>query len=200
MHKTNTIFKSKEFIQFIRMAFLLTLICYLIFRVTDSLGFFIEEIKCGAEQVVKKDSTERLVSSGGYLFDNINGRTNEKSFEGSWSIKLTPENGFGMAIKLDIPPDKEEMEATVWRFIDKVSADTSKYAFIVASIGNTFWKGSCVGEETKNGWEKLHIRFTVPKGNYHEPLSFYCWNNTKNIVYFDNMTIKRKNYWKFFKQ
>ena len=199
MHKTNTIFRSNEFIQFIRITLLLTLVVYLIFHVLNSLGFFVEEIKCGAEKVAKKDSTECLVSSGGYLFDNINGRTNEKAQEGSWSIKLTPDNGFGMAIKLDVPSENNEMEATVWRYINKISADTTKYAFIVASIGTTFWKGSCVGEETKNGWEKLSIRFSVPKGTYHDPLTIYCWNNTKNIVYFDNMTIKRKNYWKFFR-
>ena len=35
--------------------------------------------------------------------------------------------------------------------------------------------------------------------NYHDPLMIFCWNKTKNEVYFDNMSIKQDNYWKFFR-
>ncbi len=192
--------KNKTLIQLLRVVLLLALVLYIVFRIMYFLGFFMEEINCGAEKVVSKETKEFLISDNGYQFDNANGRTDEKQFEGKYSVKLTPDNAFGMSITFDVPKGGEEFEASVWCFENVTSTDTSGWAFIVATVGKDFWKGEINVSERKNGWAKLKLKIIVPAANYNDPVVIYCWNSTQNAVYFDNMTIKRKNYWKFFKQ
>lgn len=185
---------------FIRNTLLIALLIYIVFRILGAMNFFVEEINCGAEKVVEKDKKEYF-SANGYRFDNAIGRSNEKSFEGIYSVKLTPDNEFGMSITLGTPKPKEEYEASVWFFENKTSLDTMGWPFLVASVGKEFWKGTIDIVERKNEWSKLHLKIIIPEEEYNQdPLVIYCWNNTKNDVYFDNMTIKRKNYWKFFRQ
>ena len=192
-------FKNKTLIQTVRVALLFMLILYIVFRIMYFLGFFIEEINCGAEQTITKENKECLVSDNGYGLDNASGRTDEKAMEGRYSVKLTPENAFGMSFTFDIPKGGEEYEASVWCFENFTSTDTSSYPFLVAAVGSQFWKGVTNVSEKKDGWGKLHFKFTVPPATYKDPVVIYCWNSKKNVVFFDNMKIKRKNYWKFFK-
>lgn len=163
------------------------------------LGLFMEEINCSAEKTISKENKECLVSDNGYEFDNANGRTDEKALESKYSIKLTPDNQYGMSMTLAVPKGGEEYEASVWCFENAISADSSGWPYLVVSVGNQFWKGVTNFSEKKNSWGKLHFKVIVPHGIYKDPLVIYCWNSTKNIVYFDNMTIKRENYLKFFK-
>ena len=200
MNKRIRLFGNKELNNFVRITLLLAIAGYLLFKILDSYGFFIEQITCDAEEVVKKNDKEFLASNVGYLFDKTKGRTNERAFEGNYSIKLTPTNQYGMSITFDTPKDNEEIEASVWYNMHKISPDTSGYAFIVVSVGKNFWKGGYEAIEKKNGWGKLSLKVTIPKANYHDPIVVYCWNSTKNDVFFDNMTIKRNNYFKFFRQ
>lgn len=199
MGKLKNILSDADVNQFLRICLLLLLFGFIIFRILDYTGFFIDEINCGAETIVTKDQKE-CYEANGYRFDNADGRSTEKAFEGNYSVKLSPQNQYGMEIKLPIPKRKEEYEASVWFYEQKVSADTSGWAFLVAAIGNNvFWKGQIEVSERKNGWGKLNLKFTIPDGIYTDPLVIYCWNNTKNDVYFDNMSIKLKNYCKIFK-
>ncbi len=200
MNKITSGFKNKTLVQFVRVALLIALIVYIICRILYFLGFFIEEINCTAEQTITRNNKEYLVSDNGYRFDNANGRTNEKAMEGTYSVKLTPDNQFGMSMTFDIPKGGEEYEASVWCYEMVTSADTTGWPFLVVSVGNQFWKGVVEFSEKKDGWGKLHLKFTIPPARYKDPVVIYCWNSSKNVVYFDNMMIKRKNYWKFFRQ
>ena len=159
-----SIFKNKAFLQLVRVLLLLVFSVYLIFRVLYSFNFFMEEISCGAEQIIKKGDKEYLVSNVGYRYDSSIGRTDERAFEGKYSVKLTTVNPYGMSITFDEPRDDEEMEASVWCYMNKISADTTGYAFIVAKVDNSYWNGSYDVRERKNGWGKLSIKFTIPKG------------------------------------
>lgn len=199
MEKTITITKTNIGFQFLRITLLIAVLVYIIFRTMGFLGFFVEEISCTAEQTILRDKKELMITDKGYRMDNANGRTNERAFEGNYSIKLAPDNQYGMFISFDIPKVNDEYEASVWCYENPADADTTHWRFIVASVGKSFWKGSTEIVEKRNGWGKLQIKFTIPQGVYSDPLVFYCWNNTKNNVYFDNLTIKRKNYWKFFR-
>ena len=200
MVKINAVFQNKTLNQFVRVALLLVLISYIIFRVMNFLGFFIEDINCSAEKTVIREDKEYLVSDNGYRFDNSFGRTDEKAFEGKYSVKLTPEFQFGMSITFDTPKGGEEYEASVWCYENVTSADTAGWPFLVATVGSQFWKGTIDVTEKKDGWGKLHFKFTIPPADYKDPVVIYCWNSSKNTVYFDKINIKRKNYWKYFKQ
>ena len=193
------IFKNKEISDFVRIGLLLFLFAYILFRILDSMDLFIEEIHCGAEKVVTVDKKEYFLANG-YRFDNANGRSSERAFEGSYSVKLTPENQYGLSITSGKPAAQEVYEGSVWFYENKIEADTTGWPFLVASIGNQFWKGATEIVQKKDGWGKLEFKITIPEGVYNDPLVVYCWNNTKNIVYFDNMTLRRKNYMKFFRQ
>ncbi len=200
MIKLNSVSANKTIIPFVRVLLLLMLIAYIVFRILYFLGFFMEDINCSAEKVVVKENKECLISDNGYRFDNSIGRTDEKAFEGKYSVKLIPESQYGMPITFDVPKGGEEFEASVWCFEQVTSADSAGWPYLVASVGLQFWKGANDVSDRKDGWTKLHFKFTIPPANYTAPVVFYCWNNTKNAVFFDNLTIRRKNIWKFFKQ
>lgn len=178
MNKIKAMANNRQLFHFLRMTLLLVLLIYIAFRVLLSLNFFVEEIHCGAENVIVKDSAEYLLTDAGYRYDNAAGRTNEKSFEGNYSVKLTGSSQFGMSITFDIPTEVENVEASVWCYENKPATDDSKTSFLVASIGSEFWKGTNEPSETKNGWKKFNIKFTIPNGNYQKPLVIYCWNNS----------------------
>ena len=163
------------------------------------LGLFAEEINCGAEETLIKGQ-KTYYAAGAYTLEEAAFRSDEKAFEGKYSVKLTPKNQFGMSITMGTPRAKDELEASVWFYENKTSACTDDKPFLVATIGkNVFWKGSDEIIERKNGWSKLNFKIVIPEGVYQDPLVIYCWNKTKNDVYFDNMSIKHDNYWKFFK-
>jgi hypothetical protein len=186
--------------QFIRMSLLIGIFCYFLIRIFYSIGLFKEEIKCGVEKTVIRKGIEYFEANG-YRFDNAYNRSNETAFEGEYAVKLTPENQYGFSITLGTPKPGDEYEASVWVRENKTSADTSGWPCLVASVGSLFWKGTTDFEELKNGWGKLHLKTIIPEGKYKkEPLVIYCWNTTKNVVFFDDMSIKRSNYWRFFKQ
>lgn len=198
-HKMKRFFKNREVSEFGRMGLLLMVFIYIGIRIMDSTGLFVEELKCGVETTAYKDNKEYFEASG-YRFDNANWRTNERALEGFYSVKLTPENQYGFSITLGTPKAKEEYEGSVWYYVEKTSADTTGLPFLVATIGKSFWKGATEVVQKKDGWNKLEFKIIVPDSVYKDPLVVYCWNNTKNAVYFDNMTIKRHNYLKFFRQ
>lgn len=199
MRMLNRIFKNNVINDFVRISLLIILFGYITFRVLGSLGGFTEEIYCGAENTAGTGNNEHFEANG-YPFDNANGRSEEKALTGKYSVKLSPENQYGMLIKLGIPKSNEEYEGSVWCYIQNDVIDTVGLEYLIAASGNQFWKGATEFVEKKNGWGKLYFKIIMPNENYTEPLVIYCWNHSKNIAYFDNMTIRRKNYWKFFHQ
>jgi len=193
------IFKNKEVSDFVRIGLLLFLFAYILFRILGSMDLFIEEINCGAEKVVVVDNKEYFLANS-YRFDNANGRSSERAFEGSYSVKLTPQNQYGLSITLGKTNPQDVYEGSVWFYENKTEADTTGWPFLVACIGKQFWKGTTEIVQKKDGWGKLEFKITIPDSVYKDPLVVYCWNNTKNTVYFDNMTIRRKNCMKFLRQ
>ena len=191
--------KNRNLRDFLRVGLLLALFAYIAVRIMSWTGLLTEELNCGAEKTVIVDSNEYFEVNG-YRYDNANGRTTEKAFEGRHSVKLTPENQYGFSITLGTPKRKELYEGSVWFREEASSTDTTGWPFLVVTIGKHFWQGTIDVVQKKNGWNKLEFSITVPDSAYNEPIVVYCWNNTKNVVYFDNMTIKRKNYKKFFRK
>ncbi|MGZ4048896.1 MAG: hypothetical protein ACXVPU_01005 [Bacteroidia bacterium] len=198
MNSFKDVFNDKDVGRFFRVCLFLIICGYILFRILDFTDFFIQEIHCGAETTVIKKEKAYFFADG-YTFDNAEFRSTEKAFEGNYSIKLSPQNLYGMTITLGTPKEKEVYEASVWFYENKLSEGITGPPSLVASIGkNTFWKAAAEVVERKDGWEKLDLKVIIPDGIYNEPLVIYCWNKTKNDVYFDNMTIRFKNYCKYF--
>ncbi len=190
--------KNEKVESALRMCLLGVLILYVLIRMLSTFNVFKEVITCGAEDTTIKDDKEYF-EAGGYLFDNANNRTTEMVFEGKSAIKLIPESQYGFTISLGKPGAGKKYEASVWVHEDKISSDTSGSPMLVSSIGDKFWQAATDVVDTKGPWVKLHLKITIPNETYNEPLVIYCWNSTHNSVYFDNITIERNNYWKFFR-
>lgn len=192
------IFKSRNEYEFIRICILIFLVTYIVFQVLDSADMFIEKIDCGAETLIEQGG-KQYFEAGSYRFDNALGRSDEKAFEGKYSVKRTSEEPYGFSITMGTPEGKDELEASVWCFENKNIAHVTEGPTLIASSGEKFWKGTAEAVENKDGWSKLDLKISIPDGHYDAPLVIYCWNNTKNVVYFDNMMIKRRNFLKLFK-
>lgn len=191
--------KNKALFDFLRITLLIFIGLYIIFSIANFLDIFIENITCGAELFeTKNDGGTCFVSNEGYHYDNANRLTTEKSFSGNYSVKLTETDQFGFSITLDIPKPNETYEMSVW-LCNTFNKDSSGFATIVASSGQELWQGAFNVIDEKLGWKKISTKFIVSDKHYTQPLVIYCWNNTKNDVFFDDMTITRKNWKVIFK-
>jgi hypothetical protein len=180
-------------LNFIRMVFLMGIIIFLIFKFIRFSDLFVEQTKFGLEQIVSQNNKTLFIAENGYCSENALFRTNEYAFEGSYALKLDSINRFGLSTAFEVPKSQDSVEASVWIYSSKIQKGTAHEAFIVASIGDVFWKGSNIITDTKFGWHKLYIKFAVPASSYTKPLTIYCWNNNNYEVYFDNLIINRSN-------
>jgi len=184
--------------QLVRMIILLIIGCFIVFKLMDYQDLFNEEYKFGMENTTINNNQACFVAENGYCADNAFFRTEEVAFEGKYAIKLDSNYRYGLSTSYKIPKTTDSIDAFVWIYSTKIQKDTVQNAFLVASIGDVFWKGSNIIEETKLGWHKLHFKFSVPEGNYNQPLTIYCWNNNNYEVFFDNLTVYCRNYRKYF--
>lgn len=201
MGKLKSILKDKDVSRFLRACLLFFVCAYILFRILDYKDFFIEKIQCGAEETMIKDNREFFIS-GNYNFGNAIVRSTDIAFEGGYSIRLEPKAQYGFKIELEAPKAEQEYTASVWYYEEHQYADSAGSFFLVGTVGNNnFWQGT-EGKEadlsTKKGWKKLELKIVIPNKLYSEPMTFYCWNNKKNVVYFDDLVIERKNYRQYF--
>jgi len=127
-----------------------------------------------------------ISDDGKYLFKKGNLQTNELSFSGEKSMKLTQDNPFGMDIELKTKPCYD-YEVSVWRY------STDKNGVLVASAKNSsdFYIPASVGsQKNSKGWELIKLKFRIPKNYPDNTLNFYLWNNGKTTVYFDDFRIQ----------
>ncbi len=136
---------------------------------------------------------EKLDDKGGFLessgkqvvFDNGKSRSGEYSFSGSYSIKLYPENTYGLTtIIKDIFPD-DYMVLTTWRKGDA--------GVLVADGGEGFYyAGQEIVEISDNGWEKIQLEVFVPPTFTNGRFKIYIWNNSLDTVFYDDFKITHR--------
>lgn len=141
----------------------------------------LRHIKCDAENVTADRSQ---FVSGGYYFANGFSRSGEKKLSGSYSIKLSGENRYGMEIKLKIKRGGS-YEASVWR---SSSAD----GVLTASTENSalFYKSNSTAAKRNGEWEQLLLKFRLPDDFPDSLLKIYVWNKGRGEIYFDDLEIK----------
>ena len=184
--------------KFFRMVLLMAILVFILFKFMYYSDLFVEQTKFGLEQIVSQNNKTVFIAENGYCSENGFFRTNEYAFEGSYAIKLDTINRYGLSTAFEIPKSQDSVDASVWIYSAKIQDGIAHEAYIVASIGDVFWKGSNIIVDSKMGWHKLNIKFSVPDTSYQKPLTIYCWNNNNYEVYFDNFIITKSNLRKYF--
>lgn len=143
--------------------------------------------RCGAEEV-DDDTYSFFESSGDSIrFGNVDARTYETSFSGTFALKLTPEKPYGFTTEYTIGPD-EYFQVTVWR---KSSGNNGA---IVIDGGEGFYTaGKDVVDESDNGWQKISLEVFAPPHIEENHLKIYVWNTGQDTVYFDDFQMVHRN-------
>ena len=139
-------------------------------------------IYCNAEKWQEKNF---LDESGTYTLTNAAARNSEKSRSGKFSLKLTREDPYGMAIYFrDLKP-KMFFRVTVWQ-------KGNGHICLSDDIVNSFYKDTQKVVETDSlGWQKLEIEYTVPDNYKGEYLKIMLCNYSAEPVYFDDFEIRK---------
>lgn len=148
-----------------------------------------EQIICDAE-VLSKDSSLMLSVSGNYYFENANLRTDEESFSGSHSVKLTKSKPYGFSIKIQgVRPD-DYYEVSAW----KKGITRDGLLVCQAENANDFyvveWKAV---QKSESSWERVFMDVYVPPDYDDEYIKIYTWNKGEEPVFFDDIIITRKS-------
>ncbi|MCF6331688.1 MAG: hypothetical protein L3J11_00275 [Draconibacterium sp.] len=149
-------------------------------------GILTENIYCNAE--ILTPDNQIYLGSNGKEFGNAYNRTNEKARSGKHSVKMDSKTKYALEYNLNNLKPGDIIEVEVWRFSDNESG-----LLVVASKdAKQFYKSKKNAEKTdENGWDLIHIKFTVPSNLQNNSLKIYLWNKDKMLGYFDDLSIKK---------
>lgn len=95
-----------------------------------------------------------------------------------------------MTYAFDQVNSDESFEISAWRF--GANGQTGQ---LVATCANQGFYNNRVEviERQDDGWEKVSLKFLIPKGWNNEELKFYMHDSSGNEVFFDNLEIIRSS-------
>ena len=173
------------FIVFILVSISFTLVSCNFERKVKQLGFDDNIIiKCNAE---KWEDQKFLDETGLYELSNANGRTTEESRSGSYSLKLTKENRYGMTIVLHNINSDDYFRISAWQ---------KGNGSICASddIPDSFFLAAQNPVETDSaGWQRLTLEFYVPYDYKKSEIKILLANFGEQPVYFDDLIIIKES-------
>lgn len=150
------------------------------------------DVICDLESVTP-DGQFFYSKDSAFLLKRARARMNEQARSGEFSLKLSPQERFGLGIRIpDIGPD-DYFLIKVW----KKGPDTS--GFLVADIrNNSFYEATrkMMGQDS-TGWKLIQLEFFIPPTIVRDTLLVYVWNPDTATVYFDDLHITyrhRKSY------
>lgn len=138
-------------------------------------------VQCDAENVIGNNFTD---VSGAYKLSNGLAQSDVEAYNGSYSLKLTENNPFGMAIVLNDMAIGDKVNITVWR---KGGGNGHICASKVKS--SDFYQSTNKILSSEKSWEKLNLAFTIPNDYSETELKIYLWNAGKEPIYFDDLII-----------
>ncbi|MDA3879061.1 MAG: right-handed parallel beta-helix repeat-containing protein [Prolixibacteraceae bacterium] len=162
----------------------------------DNVRILQEEFEyfCNAE-LISDDGTKFIDAHAHSIkYNNGQNRSDLHSFEGDYSLRLTPETPYGFTISIPKANADEYFYASAWRKIIKSASigDTlNTKGVLVASADDFYTASNHVVETSPDGWEKIELEFFIPL-NINDKIKLYVWNNGQDTVYFDNFFIQRK--------
>ncbi|HKI88341.1 MAG TPA: hypothetical protein VKA38_04880, partial [Draconibacterium sp.] len=147
------------------------------------------KIVCDAEQLTKDN--QYYLGSNGENFGNAYNRTNETSRSGKFAIKMDSKTDYALYYELKNLQPGDNYEIEVWR---KADNDSGRLV-VAANDANVFYKAqnNSISSDI-SGWNLIRIKFTVTPELQNETLKIYLWNPKRQLVYFDDLTIKKVIY------
>ena len=142
------------------------------------------EIHCNTE-FLSEDGNDYM--AGEYKISGGWAQSNELARSGKYSIKMDEYVEYIFKITLgDLYPG-QYIECSIWRH----SSGQDAYLIASAEDSEVFYTGTNQKiEKDDEGWQKLKLKFNVPKLDPPlKKLSFYLWNKEKNVAYFDDLEI-----------
>ncbi|MFH0894250.1 MAG: hypothetical protein V2A54_07430 [Bacteroidota bacterium] len=123
--------------------------------------------------------------TGKYFLSGVNQKSKETSKSGNFSVKLTPESQYSLAIKIKTHPGYFYI-INAWR-----KSDTEKSCIVTCAQDQSkyYTSGANILEKQNDGWEKIQFSTTIPKEYPDSLIHIYFWNNSKSTVFFDDVTI-----------
>lgn len=142
-------------------------------------------IKCDAEQIDLWEKRKTFIQDGRH-FTGGNFQDSNYAFEGKHSMVLVKDS-FGMEFHLKYLKGNEKVNIYVWRYAE---GDWINQGHYVAEIPGLMYKiTENVINKREDGWEQIHMEFTVPKGSQNSYLKCFAFNPDLRKVYFDNLDI-----------
>ncbi len=148
-------------------------------KVNPGRDFFsdLESVSSDGASFTTTDTSYRLGSA--YL------RTAEQSRSGKSSIKLTPDEQYGLKCTLPMVTADEYFDLRVWK------KGTKGVGVLVADIlDNDFYQASRdVVETDPSGWEQIRLEFFIPPTIDQAEMIIYVWNPDTTTIYFDDLHV-----------
>lgn len=146
----------------------------------------VQKYGCDMEKVVQWKNKPHFVSNGRY-FANGQFQSKEMAHTGNFSVKTNQQNRFALAHKFLNLTGQELVTITAWRY-----GGHQKNGSIVISVPNKIlWKSEAtIIEKKANGWEKIQLVHSIPMVAKNKALTIYLWNTSKEVIYFDDLTVK----------
>lgn len=141
-------------------------------------------IFCDAENVVE----ENFVTAG-HIVGNGYTQSDEKSYSGKYSSKVTPQQKYGMTITIPTPAQNTKYVVSVRRWTQ--SPEQSAIAVSGNEGSNFHIQTSETSEKNREGWELLKLDFNLPNDGSVTSLKIYPYSfDKKSISYFDDLRIE----------
>lgn len=122
------------------------------------------------------------------LFDGGKLQNNEFHKSGKHSVLTDPKNKFALSYIIKNCMPSQYYNVVVWR----KSTNHKGVLVAAANDGDGFYAASEKSVETdENGWEKLELDVFIPYNFVKRDIKVYVWNNSEDIIYFDDLKIKR---------
>ncbi len=142
-------------------------------------------IICDAEKLTA-DKKNFISNQPDCFFTGGKRQTDREAHSGKYSVLASKKFPYVFSYKEKHIKGDIFVKVSVWR-----KSKNGKGVLVISdTTAQRFYKViNTTRKHDKNGWEKLETEFFVPPNLDGEKIKFYCWSNTGDSVYFDDMEI-----------
>jgi uncharacterized membrane protein len=122
------------------------------------------------------------------FFENANTQSKEQARSGSYSAKVNAQNMFTLTYRLHDCESGDQLVVDVWRLgkAGRIALVNDANHYYVETLESV--------EKDSTGWERLELRYTVPKDLTGDVVTIYLFNSEQDATYFDDMEITHRKY------